>query len=104
MARRRPPTLPAYAPSISISLTGSLQGSDSAELAQRCRPGASPAAFLSVRLRAMRDHEQPPSVRCHEEWSNSVSCGQEGGPARSEERLVGKECVSTCRSCWLTYH
>src|SRR3546814_16181001 len=23
---------------------------------------------------------------------------------RSEERLVGKECVSTCRSRWLPYH
>src|SRR3546814_11490552 len=25
-------------------------------------------------------------------------------PARSEERRVGKECVSTCRSRWSTYH
>src|SRR3546814_12608644 len=25
-------------------------------------------------------------------------------PARSEERRVGKECVSTCRSRWLPYH
>src|SRR3546814_13696744 len=24
--------------------------------------------------------------------------------ARSEERRVGKECVSTCRSRWCTYH
>src|SRR3546814_8640486 len=24
--------------------------------------------------------------------------------ARSEERRVGKECVSTCRSRWSTYH
>src|SRR3546814_15376876 len=24
--------------------------------------------------------------------------------ARSEERRVGKECVSTCRSRWLPYH
>src|SRR3546814_20026411 len=26
------------------------------------------------------------------------------GNARSEERRVGKECVSTCRSRWSTYH
>src|SRR3546814_6387482 len=26
------------------------------------------------------------------------------GLARSEERRVGKECVSTCRSRWSTYH
>src|SRR3546814_5290176 len=25
-------------------------------------------------------------------------------PHRSEERRVGKECVSTCRSRWLPYH
>src|SRR3546814_14216759 len=25
-------------------------------------------------------------------------------PARSEERRVGKECVSTCRSRWAPYH
>src|SRR3546814_7925622 len=27
-----------------------------------------------------------------------------GIEARSEERRVGKECVSTCRSRWSTYH
>src|SRR3546814_1272085 len=26
------------------------------------------------------------------------------GPHRSEERRVGKECVSTCRSRWSPYH
>src|SRR3546814_14856689 len=28
----------------------------------------------------------------------------EAGQARSEERRVGKECVSTCRSRWSPYH
>ena len=27
-----------------------------------------------------------------------------GGEVRSEERRVGKECVSTCRSRWSPYH
>src|SRR3546814_1397274 len=27
-----------------------------------------------------------------------------GRPKRSEERRVGKECVSTCRSRWSPYH
>src|SRR3546814_15133708 len=27
-----------------------------------------------------------------------------GGQNRSEERRVGKECVSTCRSRWTPYH
>src|SRR3546814_15847846 len=30
--------------------------------------------------------------------------GGEGDVARSEERRVGKECVSTCRSRWSPYH
>src|SRR3546814_17021041 len=43
-----------------------------------------------------------------------VLCGEIGdsckrlekriGPPRSEERRVGKECVSTCRSRWSPYH
>src|SRR3546814_13903045 len=28
----------------------------------------------------------------------------EGPVGRSEERRVGKECVSTCRCCWSQYH
>src|SRR3546814_14005589 len=30
--------------------------------------------------------------------------GDYAGVLRSEERRVGKECVSTCRSRWSTYH
>src|SRR3546814_13138878 len=29
---------------------------------------------------------------------------EDGQPKRSEERRVGKECVSTCRSRWSPYH
>src|SRR3546814_20187562 len=36
--------------------------------------------------------------------SNNVSVRCEGPTARSEERRVGKECVSTCRSRWSPYH
>src|SRR3546814_18266095 len=42
------------------------------------------------------------------EQAASGSAGSEGSAAsadwRSEERRVGKECVSTCRSRWWTYH
>ena len=31
-------------------------------------------------------------------------CGPENRGKRSEERRVGKECVSTCRSRWSPYH
>src|SRR3546814_19498064 len=33
-----------------------------------------------------------------------ASCINTGGEKRSEERRVGKECVSTCRSRWSQYH
>src|SRR3546814_12200014 len=33
-----------------------------------------------------------------------TSCGQPCADLRSEERRVGKECVSTCRSRWSPYH
>src|SRR3546814_2614651 len=35
--------------------------------------------------------------------SAAYALGQQTGP-RSEERRVGKECVSTCRSRWSPYH
>src|SRR3546814_15586112 len=44
------------------------------------------------------------SLGCHAVawWAELV--GQPyGWPVRSEERRVGKECVSTCRSRWLPY-
>src|SRR3546814_13488452 len=34
----------------------------------------------------------------------SLKSGLEAGSKRSEERRVGKECVSTCRSRWSPYH
>src|SRR3546814_15553497 len=43
-------------------------------------------------------------------WAAAVREGEGGGPGipspqmRSEERRVGKECVSTCRSRWSPYH
>src|SRR3546814_2470357 len=44
------------------------------------------------------------------EWMSScgatcgISCGSFAPVERSEERRVGKECVSTCRSRWSPYH
>src|SRR3546814_13492223 len=36
--------------------------------------------------------------------SGQVSCNRNNHSSRSEERRVGKECVSTCRSRWQLYH
>src|SRR3546814_6718528 len=43
------------------------------------------------------DHEQQGVV-------HRVGFGRGGAKIRSEERRVGKECVSTCRSRWSPYH
>src|SRR3546814_11767123 len=34
----------------------------------------------------------------------AVQIDADAGPVRSEERRVGNECVSTCRSRWSPYH
>src|SRR3546814_13081837 len=36
--------------------------------------------------------------------STRTSSARRSTPGRSEERRVGKECVSTCRSRWSPYH
>src|SRR3546814_9417797 len=36
--------------------------------------------------------------------AEALTESEETGLARSEERRVGKECVSTCRSRWSPYH
>src|SRR3546814_10956505 len=57
--------------------------------------------------RACRDHVSPARRRAEKVlekvpgplWRTPFS-----GSQRSEERRVGKECVSTCRSRWSPYH
>ena len=61
------------------------------------------AQALATKDEALRRHLQ---AACEEE-TNHLAWTQErlkelGG--RSEERRVGKECVSTCRSRWSPYH
>src|SRR3546814_14549672 len=43
-------------------------------------------------------------VVTHEHIAYGVDETQHDGQRRSEERRVGKECVSTCRSRWSPYH
>src|SRR3546814_12263550 len=45
------------------------------------------------------------SIMVGNEWSDDHrSPANLGGKNRSEERRVGKECVSTCRYRWSPYH
>src|SRR3546814_20461968 len=53
--------------------------------------------FLAYRKTALQPGEFVESVTVRKLGSDSRF-------ARSEERLVGKECVSTCRSRWSPYH
>src|SRR3546814_13166061 len=43
-------------------------------------------------------------VLCCNPFEGLNKPGTVGQPVRSEERRVGKECVSTCRSRWSPYH
>src|SRR3546814_15793004 len=43
-----------------------------------------------------------PAARCHDDRPRAYLA--QLSVARSEERRVGKECVSTCRSRWSPYH
>src|SRR3546814_13878301 len=44
------------------------------------------------------------SLAWHPTPEGLLTSGGVNGSLRSEERRVGKECVSTCRSRWSTYH
>src|SRR3546814_20295010 len=52
----------------------------------------------------LRGPSEPITIRKEERlagiWVNRNSARFETVPSRSEERRVGKECVSTCRSRW----
>src|SRR3546814_3750906 len=53
-----------------------------------------------IRGKANRDCELPFRKRVR----NPAACRKWRSQKRSEERRVGKECVSTCRSRWPQYH
>src|SRR3546814_4094669 len=42
--------------------------------------------------------------KVNQENYSKLSAGMPKAEVRSEERRVGKECVSTCRSRWSPYH
>src|SRR3546814_9575900 len=55
-----------------------------------------------------RDQRRQVLQSCLGDWSTwktaPPACDQRLAGWRSEERRVGKECVSTCRSRWSPYH
>src|SRR3546814_11911411 len=64
---------------------------------------AMPAALLALGLHGADMLGQPPSaLLTPAPWSAATASSFMA--TRAEERRVGKECVSTCRSRWLPYH
>src|SRR3546814_5877644 len=67
------------------------------------RPGGDPGR----RAQGRADPDAPPQLsRAPARHLAYRAGGELDGPCRlrSDERRVGKECVSTCRSRWVTYH
>src|SRR3546814_11240817 len=77
----------------SVSTNGA---DDSACIAQAAKLWCSSFCFISIH------RQEPPSHR----WRRGYVQVNRACPwiRRSEERRVGKECVSTCRSRWSPYH
>src|SRR3546814_12177651 len=70
----------------------------------RRRRLAAALALAAVQRAAVHRHEGDRESALGEQAAKGV--GQDEGEleGRSEERRVGKECVSTCRSRWSPYH
>src|SRR3546814_18036033 len=80
-----------------LTLAARLLGDNGASFADAWNFGPEPQAFLNVETLAR--------TLC-DAWGAGappLRLGVGGGP-RSEERRVGQECVSTCRSRWSPYH
>src|SRR3546814_1046106 len=60
---------------------------------------------LAPGIDRLPDLVEEAAVRTHAVGVVGMQCTDQGGLAhRSEERRVGKECVSTCSSRWSQYH
>src|SRR3546814_15492270 len=87
----------------------------SSDLDRSCVAGSTPLDrnhLCSSNLRCAFPGEQCPVwfqylvsvLAAHFGLPRGIADQRGGGLPRSEERRVGKECVSTCRSRWSPYH
>src|SRR3546814_2360487 len=65
----------------------------------RGRPG-----LLPVCNRHPHESSSPPPIPTARSSRGTARCTNCSTPRRSEERRVGNECVSRCRSRWSPYH
>src|SRR3546814_20865323 len=77
---------------------------DSAPM-ERCALTATMGNYGRLRLLYLKDRVID-ARQLYEDYNDIHFVEKEGYPVeeRSEERRVGKECVSTCRSRWSPYH
>src|SRR3546814_1730638 len=76
----------------------------SSDLAGAAAAGDRPLTPLGVELRRRQREAVAPGVAVDHREVGVLVAVVEAEPERSEERRVGKECVSTCRSRWSPYH
>src|SRR3546814_1651671 len=72
--------------------------------ATRCQAAQVVGLMLMPPLAENPEGARPWFRRLREERDRLVDGGVPPAMLRSEERRVGKECVSTCRSRWSPYH
>src|SRR3546814_18949031 len=71
---------------------------------RRAEPDAALPAYARSRQRPVAWLYHHGSLRCDPAPCSPARAPPRHRSARSEERRVGKECVSTCRSRWSPYH
>src|SRR3546814_3734726 len=67
----------------------------------RCPASPAQAGTVAALWRRVTTHE---GLSCDRSSRSHGWYRSQSGADRSEERRVGKECVSTCRSRWSPYH
>src|SRR3546814_13468794 len=83
------------------------QGKCDVDIAARCtRVWANNMRFIDQRLNLVPSHTRYRDLQLYlyAETCRNWAYAQGYLNVRSEERRVGKECVSTCRSRWSPYH
>ena len=89
-----------------LALEGGLEAPRQAHLAscRSCRTDVDALGRVLARVRAVDVPEPSPLFWDHLAARVGDAIAREPAPGRSEERRVGKECATLCRSRWSPYH